>query len=420
MGGELFPRGAGLPLCPRPLMREKLRMTVPEVLLAVYLSLSLLYWLLAIRCAVLVRRSVPLLSETDAPPPVRWRRLSVVVPACNEADKLAAAARTLLAEDYADLELVLVDDRSTDATGEIIDSLAARDGRVRAVHVTELPPGWLGKVHALNAGLAHCTGDFLLFTDADVHFRGGMLRRAVALCERDGLDHLTAFPKLWPATVLLDSVISVFVRQLLMAARPWAVSDAASRAFMGIGAFNLVRRSAFEATDGFEWLRLEVADDMGLGLMMKRSGARCGVVSGVGLLGMHWYGSLAEAVRGAEKGWATVSCFSIPRTVAMALVVVGLELSPVLSLLPVALGVRSLPAWGGVAVPAAFVCSAVLLARWAGARILPILVGCLTAPLVVAAMLRAAVLGRRRGGVMWRGTLYTEETLRGGARVRFP
>src|SRR6185369_2740694 len=108
---------------------------------------------------------------------------SVVVPACNEARTIERALTSLLAQDYPDLEIVLVDDRSSDETGAIIEHLAASDRRISAIHVRELPAGWLGKVHALQRGLERARGELVLFTDADIHFAPGALRRAVAWVE---------------------------------------------------------------------------------------------------------------------------------------------------------------------------------------------------------------------------------------------
>jgi len=399
-------------------------MTVLPILLAAYTALALLYWLWMACAVVRLRRGVPHLESLDSPLPERWPRLSVIVPACNEAAEIEAAARTLLAEDYPDLELVFVDDRSTDATGEIIDRLAAGDRRVRALHVRDLPQDWLGKVNALNRGLAESTGEFVLFTDADVHFRPGALRLAVAWCEARGIDHLAALPRLWRTSPMLGAVIGSFLRQFLTLTRPWAVPDARSRAFLGVGAFNLVRRKAFDATPGLEWLRLETADDMGLGLLMKRSGARCGVVTAFEHMGLYWYRTLGDAVRGAEKGFASAGGCSLAGISVKAILGLALEAAPLLApaAAVAAWGYDVFPAvaGGAAAVVAAFVVSNILLTRWARTRVLPALLGPIVAFLNAAAFLRCGWLGWRRGGVAWRGTLYPSADLRRGRRVRFP
>jgi hypothetical protein len=400
-------------------------MAAVTLLLALYAAVALTYWLWCLRAAVKMRRSVPAL-EAFHPPTGPLPRLSVIVAARDEADTIEPAARTLLAQDDPDLEIVLIDDRSTDGTGAVIDRLAAEDGRVRAVHVTDLPEGWLGKVHALACGVAEATGDFLLFTDADVHFAPGALRRAVAWCEAKDLDHLAALPSLRPTSVWVDAVIASFLRSFLATMRPWAVADPDSAAFIGVGAFNLVRRSAFEKTPGLEWLRMETADDCGLGLMMKASGARCGVATAFDLVHLVWYGSLGDAARGAEKAYASVGNCRLWRVLVGAVGTLALGVAPAAGIVAAALAPANPAAWALAAVAPLSAVAGGRMARWgtrAGrlrALFGPLVLGPLVAPVNAAAFVRAGLLGWWRGGVRWRGTLYPSAALRAGRRVRLP
>ena len=390
------------------------------IALTIYAVLCLLYWLRTAYGIYRVRAGVPLLTDLDIPEPPSWPAVSVVVPACNEAEKFEAAARTLLAQDYENLEIILIDDRSTDATGEIADRLAACDPRVRAVHVSDLPDGWLGKVNALNRGLAESAGEIVLFTDADVNHRGDALRRAVAFMQAGGLDHLAGCPSLRSSSGLLtDSLIAAFLRQLFGLFLPsWRVADPASRAFFGVGAFNMVRRSALDATEGFEWLKLETGDDMGLGLMMKRSGAKCRVLSMRDLVSVQWYGSLRGVMRGSEKVYASGSNCRLLPIILSAAIMLLLEASPVLCLLPLAWPRTRLAGLPGLPIALLFAYSAIGFSRWGRARILPGLLAPFTAGVTAAILLRAGILGWRRGGIVWRGTFYPADELRKGRRVR--
>ena len=178
-----------------------------------------------------VVRTVPLLAQSDAPPPQAWPKLSIVIPACNEAAALESALRSVLEQDYPDLEIILIDDRSTDGTAAIVDRMAAADPRILAIHVEQLPEGWLGKVHALDLGAAKAGGSWLLFTDADVHMAPGTLRRAIAYAAQHSIDHLAAVPDLWPSSLLVDAVLALFCRTFMVAMRLWAVADPKSDAF---------------------------------------------------------------------------------------------------------------------------------------------------------------------------------------------
>ena len=396
-------------------------MTAIVFFLFAYAFLSLLYWLWSLYGAVRVSRAVPLLAKLDLPQPDHWPSLSVIVPACNEADKLEPAVRTLLAEDYPDLQIVLINDRSTDSTGQIIDRLAQEDPRIKPIHINTLPDGWTGKVHALHTGLAQSTSQFVLLTDADVHFSPGTLRKALSYCLKRNLDHLSAFPDLWPTNFFLDSMLFVFIRHFLMfASRPWVACNPKSRAFLGIGAFNLVKRSAFDATEGFPWLRREVTDDMGLAMLMKRSGAKCASVGAFGHVGLHWYRSFTEAAIGAEKAFAVLSDFSLTRTLVIALFSLAMEVSPLLLWLGLFFDKFRIVGYAGVAVLGFFVVSVSLISRWAKVNLLPNLAGPISAWIMAALFIRAGLVGRKRRGVIWRGTFYSAQQFRQGKRVRFP
>jgi len=213
-------------------------MNAIEIIWTVYALIGCLYWVWLAIGAFLVRARVPRLDGLTPPDLDVWPRLSVIVPACNEADTIESAATTLSKQDYPNLEVVLINDRSEDETGIIIDRIAAADPRVRAIHVTDLPPGWLGKVHALHRGCVAAEGPWLLLTDADVHFSPGVLRRVIAWSVHRQLDHLAAAPEIWPTGLLIDAAVSAFLRSFCIGMRIWAVENPRSGAYIGVGAFN--------------------------------------------------------------------------------------------------------------------------------------------------------------------------------------
>ncbi len=261
-------------------------MSVVGWVLTIWAALACLTWCLTYLRGIYTVRSVPILKQLEPWRPQHWPRLSVIIPACNEADTLEAALNTLLRQDYPNLEIVLVDDRSTDDTGRIIDQIAAQDPRILPVHIDHLPAGWLGKVHALHISTQKISGDWILFTDADVHFQPGILRKTVALCLEQQIDHLTIIPDVYPQSFWQDVALSTIGLMFLTSLKAADIGKTVSDSFAGIGAFNLVRKSVFDQTEGLAWLRMEVTDDLGLGLMLHRAGAKGCLVFGTGEIGL--------------------------------------------------------------------------------------------------------------------------------------
>ena len=161
----------------------------------VLVVVPLAFWLFCALSAARTVRGIPDPASLRPKMPGVWPRLSVIMTACKEEGTLRDAMTSKLADGYTDAEFIVVDDRSIDGTGTIIDALAASDERVKPLHLTTLPPDWLGKVHAMHRAAQVATGDWILFSDADVHLAPGTLRRAIAYCEMEKLDHLALLPE---------------------------------------------------------------------------------------------------------------------------------------------------------------------------------------------------------------------------------
>jgi hypothetical protein len=202
-------------------------------------------------------------------------RVSIIVPARDEEADIAEALTRLLTLDYDNYEVIAVDDRSTDRTGEIIDRIAASakaHGRLKVIHINSLPAGWLGKTHAMWTAAKQASGDWLLFTDADVLFKPDSLRRALAYAEAEPADHVVLLPRMIMKRPGEKMMIAFFQTLFVFGHRPWKVADPKAKDHMGMGAFNLVRRRVYDAIGSYERLRMEVLDDMKLGKVVKNAG----------------------------------------------------------------------------------------------------------------------------------------------------
>ena len=236
-------------------------------------------------------------SPPDDPPAV-----TVIVAARNEADHVEAALRSLLASEDIELQLIAVNDRSTDATGEIMDRIARDDARLQVVHVDHLPEGWLGKTHAMHVAAGHATADLIVFTDGDVVFQPNGLSTACLYADREQLDHLCLLPEMIPGKYMENACLAFFglayaigLQVHMIRTRWWPFS------YAGVGAFNLVRRSFYEQVGGHRPIAMDVVDDVKLGKLIRREGGRVDFLRAPDLMSVRWQPSLYGMITGLEK-----------------------------------------------------------------------------------------------------------------------
>jgi cellulose synthase/poly-beta-1,6-N-acetylglucosamine synthase-like glycosyltransferase len=280
-------------------------------------------------------RKIPVLEDVLGTDLVdRNPALSVILAARDEERSVVESLPSMVAQDYSGMiEVLAVNDRSTDRTGEILEELATKHpDRLRVLDVESLPDGWLGKTHALYAGAAQARGEWLLFTDADVIFTPSCTDKAVRYATTNGLDHLTLPPEIVCRSVLLRSFVAAFTLVFEMTQRPWRVGDPQAQEHVGVGAFNLIRKDAYEWSGTHRAIRMRPDDDMKLAKLLKRHGFRQGVACGVGLISVEWHQTLPDAVRGLSKSMFSGLDYRIGATVAGVLMLLLTSVLPVFGL----------------------------------------------------------------------------------------
>ena len=337
-------------------------------------------------------------------------RVSILVSALDEAEKLPAALATFLAQDYPNYEVVAVDDRSEDATGSILDAAARENPLLKVVHVTSLPAGWLGKPHGLQTAFEHSSGEWLVFTDADVRFEPDVLRATIALAEEKHWDHLTMLCHAEMFTAGEKIAMTFFGMAFLLGLRPWRTSDPRSSAYVGVGAFQLLRRNAYEKMGTHRRLAMEVVDDVKLGKLVKEAGFVSGLAKAGRAVSVHWHAGLGNIVRGTTKNFYAATGFRLWMACGQ---VAGLLLMFVLPwvALPFVHGWSRLFAAVAILLP-------VMAQAGAAIEFAESPLYALTQPLgalIFAWMLvRSTIVTLRQGGIRWRGTFYAIEELKRG------
>jgi len=375
------------------------------VLSAVTLGILILGFITLVRGL----RKLDDLSRRPPPDRATFPALSIIVAARNEERRIEEALQSLLGLDYPDFEIVIVDDRSTDGTPAILDRLSTAHPRLRVIHVDRLPEGWLGKCHALALGARSAAGEYFLFTDADVVFRPPALRQAMTYVLEKGLDHLALLLHVRMPGPVLPAMSATFGLFFMLYSRPWKAADPKSPAHIGIGAFNLVRKAAYQAAGGHEAVRMCPVDDVKLGQKVKESGGKQAAAIGVELAWVEWYTTVGELVRGLEKNCFAGMDYRFSAVVLSTLAVLALSLGPValLCLLPTWLGLF-LNGASLLLLLALYLDQARLqkVGLWA-AFFYPISIG-----LMIFVMWRSMLMTLFRGGISWRGTFYPLEELR--------
>lgn len=366
------------------------------------------FWVVMIVPSAIAMLPRTLVNMTEKlPAPAKWPAVSMIIPARDEGPKIEAALRSVLALDYPDLEIIAIDDRSRDETGRIMDKLAAEDPRLRVTHVTELPDGWLGKNHALHAGAQAARGEYILFTDGDIHFGRDTILRAVKYLEATRADHLCIPPNMIRGTYAEDSLIAFFILMFLLGTQPWLIPTRFRYAYAGVGAFNMVRKSSYESFGGHVPIRLDVLDDVKLGKIVKANGMRQEILNADDRVLVKWQDSAWHVITGLEKNAFATMDYSVVKLFFVSLMTLLVCLAPYLGLLLI----PSAAAWGYVATVVFMTTMYTVLAVKSGCS--PLVAPAL--PLACLGLLfafwRSAVITLRQGGVRWRDTFYPLDLL---------
>lgn len=348
-------------------------------------------------------------------PPVTFdpavETVSAIMAVRDEVDRVEATVRRLLAQRGVNLELIVVDDRSGDGTNAVLSRLVPEFERLTVVRVDQLPEGWLGKCHALAAGAQHASGRWFLFVDGDIWLANDAVGRAVACAVAGRVDHVSLTPRLEPQ----DSRLSLAAKACLLAIHlPMGLVFALvnrdwPRVFAGVGAFNLVRADLYREFGGYERLKLEVADDMKLGLLVRRQGGRTRMMLGEDAVESHWASTARQIVKALEKNGFSAMNYRVSKAIFVTLPMAAAWLGAVIGPLT---GTRAGLAAGlglaAIIVPAAVQAR---LMRWPFWLALGVPVSLWFIPV---ALWNSIVVTLRQGGVRWRDTFYPLAALREG------
>ena len=354
--------------------------------------------------------SIPALKSVAPLNDAHCPSVSVLFAAREEAEKLPAALETFLALDYPKFDVIAVNDRSEDETEGILRRAAQRDLRLKVISISSLPAGWLGKPHALQEAYDHSTGEWLIFTDADVHFEPDVVRLAIALAEQRHWDHMPLLCHAKMFSVGEKIAMTFFGMAFMLGVRPWRASNPKSGSYVGIGAFQLIRRSTYEKIGEHRRLAMEVVDDVKLGKLVKEAGCSSGIAKSGASVSVYWHAGVRNIIRGTTKNFFATTGFSLPIVCVQILGLLMLSVMPWMAL-PFVHGWARL--FAAIAVALA-ICAEGGVAIENGVSPFYALTHPIGALIFGWMLARSTIVTLWQGGITWRGTFYPLEELKRG------
>ena len=332
--------------------------------------------------------------------------VAIIIPVRNEEDDIEQALQSVCNLNYSNYRIVVINDRSTDRTAEILEKFKSRYPRLTVITINTLPEGWLGKNNALYEGYKQSNEEWMLFTDADIKFHPNTLGRAMSYAVNQRLDHLCILPEANSRSAILNSVMATFSIMLMVHLKPWDARKPKSKAYVGIGAFNMVSRNAYEKSGTHERIKLRSDDDLRLGLQIKQAAFRQDVLTGMGYVQLEWYKSLRQFSNGLLKNAMAPSDYNIPKVIG----------SIVFMLVSVALPMPVMFIFGSTAIR--LMAGLMLLFhiiymtivppnKWWYALMIPF-----AGFFIAFSFLRALIKTVVQGGIYWRDSFYSLEMLR--------
>jgi cellulose synthase/poly-beta-1,6-N-acetylglucosamine synthase-like glycosyltransferase len=335
--------------------------------------------------------------------------VAIIIAVRNEEEDVEKALQSICNIKYSNCRIIVLNDRSTDSTGTILARMKISYPAINIITIDSLPNGWLGKNNALYQGYLNSTEEWMLFTDADIVFHPDALSKAMGYAEENKLDHLTILPQTVSRSVTLNSLLATFALMLILYLRPWDVRNPKRKAAMGVGAFNLVKRSVYQKAGTHTPISLRPDDDLKLGQLIKHAGFRSDVLSGKEYLTLEWYKTVKQFIDGLMKNSFSISNYKLT----------GAILNVLATLICVALPVPVMLIFGAVYIKI-LACVVILFQmiymeltspnKWWYALMIPF-----AGALMAYVIMRAAIITLKQGGIYWRNSFYSLDELKSGS-----
>lgn len=329
--------------------------------------------------------------------------LAIIIAVRNEEESLEKALESVCNINYKNYRIIIVNDRSTDGTSAIIEKIILKYPRVHVENIKSLPVGWLGKNHALYKGYLATNEEWMLFTDADIVYNTGSINKAVGYAIANQLDHLAILPEVNSKSAVLDSVLNTFKLMVDLKTKPWKVKDPRSKASIGIGAFNLLTKKAYEKAGTHTCIKMRPDDDLKLGEKVKASGSKQDVLYGNGEVKLQWYKNVKEFVSALMKNTFSVCNYNPAQAIINAIITLLLFALPIPILLLFGTTIERLTTVIIIIFQSAmFLFKPAMKVKWWHVFMIPY-----SGFLMAFIILKSTYLTIKQGGIYWRDSFYS-------------
>lgn len=377
------------------------------MLLTAYSILITLSWITFSIYLLINSKKISYLKNVSPIADLAEPSVAIIIAVKDEEKEVEQALTSVCNLDYKNFKVFVINDRSTDRTPDILIKMAQLHPALSVTTITDLPSGWLGKNHALYQGYLASNQEWLLFTDADILYQKQALKKAMNYVQSNKLDHLTALPEITSRSSLFKSVMNTFAIMLELKLRPWKASDPLSNASIGVGAFNLVKRAAYQKAGTHTVISLRPDDDLKLGERIKKAGLRQDAVYGDQEISLEWYPSLKEFIKGLMKNTFSVSNYHLPTVILIAIMTFGVFVIPIPLLL--------FQGQTGCLMAASILLSQIvlmlfkkgLLGKWWHALMIPF-----AGSITIYILIKSTYETLKQGGIYWRDSFYSLDDLR--------
>ncbi len=257
--------------------------------------------------------------------------VSILIPARNEAKVIERCVRSLMAQEYKNIEVIVYNDQSTDDTGKIMDRLAKEDSRIKVMHGHHLPEGWVGKCHGCHQMSLEAKGQWLLFGDSDIAMKPDAIARALATAEDHKVSFLSFFPRFDNYSFGEKALLPLFYFYIFSFFPIWAINKTRKINYAAAnGSFILVNRKLYDQIGGHETVKDKVLEDVLLARHTKKQGHTTLYGDGTSIYSAHMYDNIAGIWEGFSKNAISMFEWNYPRAISFVLLGLSICFSPFL------------------------------------------------------------------------------------------